>query len=543
MNGNLISSGLVGLALLLSSAIPACAESDTTMLEIGTELDVSATVGVQSQMTLVTLPGSYVELSLESAGVPVDLLLETHDGHHVRRLIKDATTRQVARFVADLDSYALRLVSENEAASAQITILRNLPSGELLDQPQMRVSYDPISPTLQNLLAAEHLGEDVQEFWQARIADGTPLVETDPEGDPSKRLVTFLWRGASQNARIVGAPADDHIWFERLGQTDIWFASFRTGRDLRMSYQIAPDIPLVPGSERERRIALLSTLQRDPLNPRVFGSDAMDRFEAKSYLALPGAVPQPGLDDADVSPPLEMTWFESAALGNKRRIWYYKPADFDPSDPENVVLFVYDGLRYTGVAPVPSILENLQKQGRLPPTAAIFIDSLDSDTRWRELSCNDTFLDVLANDLLPESLAYFGLEAHAERTVIAGSSLGGLSSACLALRHPDKFGNFISMSGSYWWAPSDYSDKAYPYVPTLLDDEKHKSLNAFISAGRYETSRTPDEIGIFGGSYLLAKALQNMGENRVQWQAYEGGHDYAIWRGAIADGLLHLFGE
>lgn len=45
-----------------------------------------------------------------------------------------------------------------------------------------------------------------------------------------------------------------------------------------------------------------------------------------------------------------------------------------------------------------------------------------------------------------------GLSATASRTVVAGSSYGGLASAYMGLMHPELFGNVLSLSGSYWWA-------------------------------------------------------------------------------------------
>lgn len=531
----------MGLALLFSSAVPAFSQSDKAMLEIGSQLEISAQINTQSPLSLISVAGSYVEAALESAGSPVDLILETPEGLHVRRLVKRATTRQVFRFVADSDSYRLRLTSPDAAATARLTILRNLPPSEHLSQPSPTASTTPDSPSLQQLLDATDLEQAVDAFWEERGLQGTPMVEPDPQGDPTKRLVTFLWRGAKHNARIVGAPANDHIWMARLGVTDVWFVSFRTGDDLRISYQIAPDVPAIPGNFRQQRVALLATLQQDPLNPDTFGVDAADRFETDSYIALSHADEQPGLKSVKAAPELQLDWFESSALGNKRRVWYYHPEGFNPADPDNVLLFVFDGARYSGLVPLPSILETLQMQGRLPPVAAVFIDSLDSETRWIELRCNDTFLDVIAEELLPQAQKHFDLSPNEARTVVAGSSLGGLSSACLSLRHPEAFGNFISLSGSYWWAPDGYDDLTYPYIASKLHEVDFRPINAFISAGNYETSRMSDEFGILESSQSVAHAMQNLDMGSVEWRPYEGGHDYAVWRGAIADGLLSLF--
>jgi enterochelin esterase-like enzyme len=36
---------------------------------------------------------------------------------------------------------------------------------------------------------------------------------------------------------------------------------------------------------------------------------------------------------------------------------------------------------------------------------------------------------------------------------VAGSSFGGLAAAYTALTMPERFGNVLSQSGSYWWWP------------------------------------------------------------------------------------------
>ena len=66
-------------------------------------------------------------------------------------------------------------------------------------------------------------------------------------------------------------------------------------------------------------------------------------------------------------------------------------------------------------------------------------------------------------------------------------------------------------------------------------------LRFFLSAGTFETAR-PESAGIFETSRELRDILRLKGYD-VGWRAYVGGHDYLVWRGALADGLIALFGE
>lgn len=315
MTGKL-STYLAVAALSLHSAAIAYAQTAETMLISNDtpELALDFATGTQTaKAQLVTVSGSYVEGIVEASGAPVDVILTSTDGTK-RRLLQDVVTRGVFRFVAEADTYEIELVSPERTGTARVTLLRNLPPEEQLPPAAPNVAVDPISPTLQALLAEGVNDASLSTFWDQRLGDGTPLIEADPQEDPDMRLVTFLWRGAKHNARLIGAPADDHVWMQKLAESDIWFASFRVRADLRMSYQIAPDIPVIPGTQREKRTAPLATLQADPLNKFPFIPNAQDRFEQQSYVALPNAPVQPGLEPAQTTLPLREQIFESAIM-------------------------------------------------------------------------------------------------------------------------------------------------------------------------------------------------------------------------------------
>lgn len=64
-------------------------------------------------------------------------------------------------------------------------------------------------------------------------------------------------------------------------------------------------------------------------------------------------------------------------------------------------------------------------------------------------------------------------------------------------------------------------------------------MRFFLSAGRFETARG-GSAGILETSQILRDTLRLRGY-AVTWRAYAGGHDYLVWRGALADGLIALF--
>src|SRR5262249_55344359 len=124
-----------------------------------------------------------------------------------------------------------------------------------------------------------------------------------------------------------------------------------------------------------------------------------------------------------------------------RPVWTYLP----PGAPPEALLLLFDGREYTTIAPAPIVLDNLIAAGEIPPTAAVLPDSLDTETRFRELGQDPAFLDWAVDRLLPWS----GLSAPRDRVVVAGSSMGGVASLYFATERPDVFGNALVQSGGF----------------------------------------------------------------------------------------------
>ena len=228
---------------------------------------------------------------------------------------------------------------------------------------------------------------------------GTPLVE---EGREGHKIVTFLGCGATRNIRLFGAPSGDHEELQRLGASDIWFKSFEVPDGTRLSYQLAFDVPDVPGTARDRRIAILATAKADPLNRHPWPADAVDAYNQDSVLELADAPPQPWLaEKGSPKGKLESLSIESLILGNRRDITIYRPSGFDPADERSVLLFVFDADQYLERVPVPRILDNMIAAGALPPVVAVFVANPDREARARELPANPAFADFMAKELYP----------------------------------------------------------------------------------------------------------------------------------------------
>lgn len=478
--------------------------------------------------------GDYIEGVLESEAAALDLDLLAPTGRAFRRLLAASSGRAEFRFVADTVNPRVRVGGPTGGGHPYgITVTRRVPQRDWVP-PRAAIASPAVAEAARRLAA----GEGTAAFWAGVAEHGTPLAEPLADG---RVLLTFLVRGARHNAWLVGAPSGNHEPMQQLGHSDIWYYSFAVPPDTRLSYRIAPDKPEIPGTPGERRMALLATAQADPLNRTRWPADAPDAFAAHSLVELPDAPPQPWI--AECGAPkgqLSRFRFASAILGNSRDVSLYLPPGYDPGRPDTLLLFLFDGEEYQTRVPTPTILDNLIAAGRLPPVVAVLVANGGYATRARELPGNPAFARALATELLPDILARTGLRHDPARTVVAGSSYGGLAAATVALDQPQAFGNVLAMSGSFWWSPPGTPADRAEHVAHRVATEPRRLLRFHVSAGLFEAAH-PDSAGILDTTRHLRDVLEAKGY-AVTYRDYAAGHDYVAWRGALADGLLNLFG-
>ncbi len=460
------------------------------------------------------------------SGVTLDLLDAA--GRHVRRLSDHEKPAGTLMLVAPADG-AFTVRAQGRGAY-RWTVTERLP---LSAQHAPAAKID--SPRLAALAQTLASGGATASFWDEVAQTGAPLVEPV---DASRDRVTFLWRGAERNVRLFGGPSSDHAQLTRLGDSDVWYVSFVVPRSTRLSYRLAPDVPELPGSGMARRRAILATAQADPYNPRAYPRRGIDPFQTYSVLELADAPAQPWVAArADVpAGTVETRELHSAILGNTRKIHLYRPAGWRPEAAQNHVLVLFDAGAYLGRVPTPTILDNMIAAGVIPPTAALLIDNPTADSRSQELPPNPAFADFLARELMPWARKQ-GLGAPAARTIVGGSSYGGLASAYAALRHPDVFGNVLSQSGSYWWSPAGEEDQ---WLTRQFAAVRKLPVRFFLGAGQFESGRG-SQPGILETNRHLRDVLRAKGY-WVEHREVAGGHDYLVWRGTLSDGLLALIG-
>jgi enterochelin esterase family protein len=554
---------IAGFTCLIYSTSFSAFGSETAVLKVGSPLkgELSHSNSENNNIKPHTQPQSHTQS--QSKSLDINVLCEKGDyltgyvdsgdntmtmdiidatGKLSRRLIDHKSGKQKFYSVAENCAETWRL---SGAGAYQIVLEQRISLAEQDLEGSLEShleSFDALlSPKVSALRESLQKGQNTDGFWADIEALGTPLIEDTDSGT----LMTFLVRGHYNNVKLLGGPSNNHESLQQLADSDTWYKSFIVPNNTHLSYQIAPNVPQPPLSGRARRIAIKAVAQADPYNHHPWPNSAIDKYTTKSTVTLEDAPKRPWLDVQKEIPKGKLSTFKftSSTLDNTRDITVYSPAMNDSQNSRNdpVLLYIFDAESYIDTVGLPTILDNLIAAGEIPPVTAVFISNPDGDARARELPANPVFADVLANELVPQVNKRLPVVIPKDRTVIAGSSYGGLAATTIALRHPDIFGNVISMSGSFWWKPEDQTADDKHFVASEVIKMDKAPVRFFLSAGVFETARgNSSSNGILGTNRHLRDVLLAKGYD-TRYEEYGAGHDYFSWRGIIGDGLISLF--
>ncbi len=525
--------------------------------------------------------GDYVSGSINQHG-KVNMSILGADGSLLRSFPGPSgdAKRQFAFAAEGGGSYAISIANPgDQTVKYELLIEKILSLNERLRPEPWSDPYP--SPRIQALRGEIAAGNSTEAFWKEMAARGTPLVE--PFGSDGKyQLVTFLWRGLreTKNVLVLGSFIDavspQETAMQRLAASDVWYLTLKLPAGARFTYTLSPNDPMTwePPRAAQRDV----TRQVDPLNPhrmlpgwRSCPADA-SKFACINVAELPHAIPQPWTISKPGTPrgKVEKGSLTSTIQGIERTFSVYLPANYKADGPANALIVLFDAETYLPNDPKDwydprsfqtlTTLNELIAASKIAPTVAVFVDNI-GNRRLLDQLANPGFSDFVATELVPWVRAHYHVTTDPKRTVVGGYSASGFAAAYMGLRHSEVFGNVISQSAPFWWAPEHNGGQCGPlcrdlgYVPDRNADattEVNWMSKQFLAkpklpvrfdleAGVFELDRSGEGGDVLEPTRALRDVLLAKGYE-VHYQQFVGGHDGLSWRGTLADGLIALLG-
>lgn len=387
--------------------------------------------------------------------------------------------------------------------------------------------------------------------WRSFARSGLPLVDRIP-GREGWLRVTFLWRHRGTGAPpTIYTPIADLLRGEAtllpLGEGSIWYRSFDLPERVRALYGFSPHALPGSGAGAPSWPEYFRSLTRDPFHDERLvmdkdPTDPQDRQVIVSVLSLPGAPSSPWT--RAVAPGywrVDRSELRGRHIPGVRPLWSYCPPKARRGAIRYNLILALDGGIYRRAIPTPVIVQNLVRRGRIGPSVLLAVGS-PPGSREREFLHNRRFARFLAEELIPHLEGRLRLSFGPDRTVVVGSSLGGLAAAHAALLHPERIGCVVAQSGAFTWSATGRMDGP----PTLMQeyrDAPRGSTRFYLSAGSYEGTRFPGtRMSPLTGVRRLRDVLVSKGYP-VDYQEFQGGHDYACWAATLGDGIRSVLGD
>lgn len=350
----------------------------------------------------------------------------------------------------------------------------------------------------------------------------TTFTWTEPDSTRPVRDVFVRLIAYAEDAHEAG---DLTPYLLDRGPDGRWERTLDLPSDLRTSYQLCPaadfslrDEPLT----EERWLALLAAGSPDPdVDDSLPPGNTWGNPGPASVLASPDALPQPWTAPRPGVHPgrLERVQLADSVVTS----W----VPHGHSAAELPVVISFDGAALVRLG-IESTFANLVASEAAAPFRAILVESIHGSaergpTRIRSLTNPREFATFVLEELLP----FLGDPAP---VVLAGQSLGGLAAAYVAHLAPDLISAVIGQSAALWWPGDESGGLAGEAVIAAYEGQDAGAVRFFLEAGSEESE-------LLAANVRFHQVLEKRGDD-VRFRVYRGGHDYACWRGGLADGIV-----
>jgi enterochelin esterase family protein len=268
----------------------------------------------------------------------------------------------------------------------------------------------------------------------------------------------------------------------------------------------------------------------DPLNPRTTPNGVGG---INNFFYAPNARPTPFLKTrsgvARGRVTTDLLRAPGMVIGNQRKVHLYQPPTHDPS----ALIVALDGQDYLRRVKLPTLLDNLYAEGKIPPLAVAMIESSRAGKgsgRMSEYACNELTLLLILRLVVPfaqERLNLLDLKRQPGAYGIMGASMGGLMSLFTALRAPGVFGTVISHAGAF---------ELWDTEPPVFALAAHATIKprVWLDVGQMDW--------LLKANRKMHKALTRLGFE-TSYREYYAYHNWPAWRDVLPDALIWAFGK
>lgn len=312
-----------------------------------------------------------------------------------------------------------------------------------------------------NLAEGNHKALDI--FWNELKKIGSPLIE-EIEGDNKNVMVTFIYKAKEKIKNVVISGAFPSYRYsenimDQLLDSNLWYKTYKVRNDIKFAYNYSVNDALDDDYEKRYGNFIL-----DEFNPNIIvfpkdEEDEEDIEEKKSLVKLSNVEADIWTSAMDHSNKgnIDLHRFKSNILNNSRRVWVYKPYEYEENNEKNNLIILTDGFMHINTLNAINVLDNLMYRDLIPKSVCVFVDS--NNNRVEELALNKNYGEFITNEILPWVYSNYNVTTESEKTIIGGVSLGALAASYIAITFPNIFGNVIAQSGSFFWDKEWLIDK------------------------------------------------------------------------------------